>query len=218
MPWPGDRAAAAAALGRFKFTAAPALYWLSDGIEDGKQPAAARRLQALWRRHRCSRPSSLALGLLPVTRDASGFALTAIRAKAGAAAGYRSRRHRRARRNPGGDAACISSRGDTDGPRPYRPADGSAQRHRAAGDHRRGQRRRGAAAGQGRGPAQRRHRFGNRQRRSTSRCCPMSIIWNGRCRPMPKSPRAPSRSCWTSMSRCCCWPMWRKFPAPTWAG
>jgi len=35
MPWPGDRAAAARALGRFNFSAAPSLYWLSDGIEDG---------------------------------------------------------------------------------------------------------------------------------------------------------------------------------------
>ena len=36
MPWPGDRAAAARALGRFKFAAPPSLYWLTDGVEDGK--------------------------------------------------------------------------------------------------------------------------------------------------------------------------------------
>src|SRR5580658_8333085 len=36
MPWPGDRTAAARALGRFKFAAAPALYWLTDGLEDGQ--------------------------------------------------------------------------------------------------------------------------------------------------------------------------------------
>src|SRR5215831_4646230 len=34
MSWPGDRAAAAKALGRFSFTASPSLYWLSDGIDD----------------------------------------------------------------------------------------------------------------------------------------------------------------------------------------
>src|SRR6478736_4393285 len=33
MAWPGDRAAAAAALGRFSFSAPPSIYWLSDGID-----------------------------------------------------------------------------------------------------------------------------------------------------------------------------------------
>jgi hypothetical protein len=83
MPWPGDRAAAAAALGRFAFAAAPALYWLSDGIEDGKSQLLR---DAFHRYGNVSRlaPARLPLGLLPVTRDASGFALTAIRAQAGA--------------------------------------------------------------------------------------------------------------------------------------
>jgi hypothetical protein len=83
MPWPGDRAAAAAALGRFKFAAAPALYWLSDGIEDGKSQV----LREAMRRYGGAQlfaPARLPLGLLPVARDASGFAMTAIRSDAGA--------------------------------------------------------------------------------------------------------------------------------------
>jgi hypothetical protein len=83
MPWPGDRAAAAAALGRFKFTDAPALYWLSDGIEDGKSQV----LREAMRRYGGANvfgPARLPMGLLPVTRDASGFTVSAIRARAGA--------------------------------------------------------------------------------------------------------------------------------------
>jgi hypothetical protein len=82
MPWPGDRAAAAAALGRFSFAAAPALYWLTDGIEDGKSTV----LRDAFKRYGGATtfgPSRLSLGLLPVTRDASGFAVTAMRARAG---------------------------------------------------------------------------------------------------------------------------------------
>jgi hypothetical protein len=79
MPWPGDRAAAAAALGRFKFAAAPALYWLSDGLEDGGHKALH---DAMHRYGAASvyAPQRLGIGLLPVTRDASGFAITALRA------------------------------------------------------------------------------------------------------------------------------------------
>jgi hypothetical protein len=82
MPWPGDRAAAATALGRFSFAAAPALYWLTDGIEDGKSAV----LRDAFKRYGGATvfgPSRLPLGLLPVTRDASGFAVTAMRARAG---------------------------------------------------------------------------------------------------------------------------------------
>jgi len=81
MPWPGDRAAAAKALGRFNFAAAPALYWLSDGIED----AGGKSLRDALNRYggmSIFAPAHLPLGLLPVTRDASGFALTAMRARA----------------------------------------------------------------------------------------------------------------------------------------
>jgi len=84
VSWRGDRAAAAAALGRFNFAAAPALYWLSDGIED----AGAKTLRTAFARYggvSIHAPSRLPLALLPVTRDASGFALTAHRAKGGAA-------------------------------------------------------------------------------------------------------------------------------------
>src|SRR5215469_7869953 len=81
MPWPGDRAAAAAALGRFKFSAAPALYWLTDGLEDGH----GKVLRDAFHRYGGATlfgPQRTALGLLPVTRDASGFVLTATRAQA----------------------------------------------------------------------------------------------------------------------------------------
>ncbi len=82
MPWPGDRNAAAAALGRFKFAAPPALYWLSDGIENNSKPLreALNRYDGAL----VYAPERLALGLLPVTRDASGFAVTALRARPGA--------------------------------------------------------------------------------------------------------------------------------------
>jgi hypothetical protein len=97
MPWPGDRAAAAAALGRFKFAAAPALYWLSDGIESGSEPlrTALRRFGGM----QVFAPTRLAMGLQPVTRDASGFAFTAIRAQAGAAQDV--------------EAGAIGARGET---------------------------------------------------------------------------------------------------------
>ncbi len=83
MPWVGDRKAAATALGRFKFNSAPALYWLSDGIEANSQP-----LRDAFKRYGGATvfaPTRTALALLPVTRDASGFALTAMRARAGVA-------------------------------------------------------------------------------------------------------------------------------------
>ena len=84
MPWPGDRAGAAQALGRFNFSAAPALYWLSDGIDD----AGSKTLRDAMHRYGNATvyaPQQLPLGLLPVTRDASGFLLSAIRATGGAA-------------------------------------------------------------------------------------------------------------------------------------
>ena len=98
VSWRGDRAAAAAALGRFTFAAAPALYWLSDGIED----AGAKTLRAAFARYggvSIHAPSRLPLALLPVTRDASGFALTAHRAAGGAAREI--------------EAAAIGARGET---------------------------------------------------------------------------------------------------------
>ena len=97
MPYAGDRKAAADALGRFKFNAQPALYWLSDGIEANSQP-----LRDAFKRYGGATvfaPSRLAGGLLPVTRDASGFALTAIRPSAGAAQDV--------------EAAAIGARGES---------------------------------------------------------------------------------------------------------
>ena len=82
MPWPGDRNAAAVALGRFQFAAAPALYWLSDGIERD-----SKKLRDALHRYggvTVYAPARLPLGLLPVTRDASGFAVSALRAQTGA--------------------------------------------------------------------------------------------------------------------------------------
>src|SRR5690348_15736518 len=79
--WPGDRAEAAAALGRLKFAAQPALYWLSDGLEDGKSQVL-RKAFARYGGATVFTPQHPALGLLPVLRDASGFALTIIRAEA----------------------------------------------------------------------------------------------------------------------------------------
>ncbi len=97
MPWPGDRAAAAAALGRFKFSAPPALYWLSDGVENNSKPLR----EALHRYGGVAvyAPSRLAMGLLPVSRDASGFALAALRPDARAAQDI--------------EAAAIGVRGET---------------------------------------------------------------------------------------------------------
>jgi len=79
--WPGDRAEAAAALGRLKFAAQPALYWLSDGLEDDKSPVLRKALQR-YGGATLFTPQHPALGLLPVLRDANGFALTVIRAEA----------------------------------------------------------------------------------------------------------------------------------------
>ncbi len=97
MPWPGDRTQAAQALGQFKFEAAPALYWLTDGIEQDshKLREALRRFGNVT----VFAPQRLPLGMLPVTRDASGFAFTAIRATTGAA--------------QDAEAAAIGVRGET---------------------------------------------------------------------------------------------------------
>ncbi|HYS45574.1 MAG TPA: BatA domain-containing protein, partial [Rhizomicrobium sp.] len=47
VSWRGDRTAAARALGRFNFAAAPALYWLSDGVDD----EGSRNLRDALRRY-----------------------------------------------------------------------------------------------------------------------------------------------------------------------
>jgi len=84
MPWPGDRAAAAAALARWKLNA-PSIVWLSDGIDDGN---AQKHLTALKARGPVTllTPPRGAYGLLPPGRDGSGFTVTAIRPAIGRAA------------------------------------------------------------------------------------------------------------------------------------
>ncbi|HEX2761941.1 MAG TPA: DUF4159 domain-containing protein, partial [Rhizomicrobium sp.] len=69
------------ALGRFKFAAQPAIYWLSDGLEDGKSQVLRQAMQR-YGGATVYAPQRTSMGLLPVTRDASGFAITAIRAEA----------------------------------------------------------------------------------------------------------------------------------------
>ena len=84
MPWPGDRAAAAAMLGRWKLNA-PSIIWLSDGVEDG---GAQKFLTALKARGPVTMlaPPRGVTGLLPPGRDGSGFTVTAVRAADGRAA------------------------------------------------------------------------------------------------------------------------------------
>ena len=84
MPWPGDRAAAAATLARWKLNQ-PSIVWLSDGIEDG---GSQRFLAALKAKGpvQLLTPQRGALGLLPPGRDGSGFTVAAIRPADGRAA------------------------------------------------------------------------------------------------------------------------------------
>src|SRR3954466_9480208 len=63
MPWPGDRSAAAKALGRFSFAAAPSLYWLTDGIEDGNSKTL-RDAMHRYGNANMFEPAHLPLGLL----------------------------------------------------------------------------------------------------------------------------------------------------------
>jgi hypothetical protein len=81
MPWPGDRAAAAATLARWKLDA-PSIVWLSDGVEDG---SARKFLTALKAKGPVTllTPQRGAMGLLPPGRDGSGFTVAAIRPATG---------------------------------------------------------------------------------------------------------------------------------------
>lgn len=98
MPWPGDRAQAARVLGRFRFNAPPSLFWLSDGI-DNKDSTVLNRAIHRFSAARIFAPSHLALALLPVMRDASGFSLRAVRATTRGARDI--------------EAAAIGARGET---------------------------------------------------------------------------------------------------------
>jgi hypothetical protein len=100
MPWNGDRTAIATALTRWSFNGTPAIFWLSDGIEDG---SSRKFLAAL----RAKGPTTLitpgtaetALGLLPPSRDPNGFNIAAVRAASAAAIDV--------------EAAALGSNGET---------------------------------------------------------------------------------------------------------
>jgi len=77
MPWPGDRAAAAAVLAHWKLNA-PSIVWLSDGIEDGESQKFLAALKAKGPVTLLT-PQHGAMGLLPPGRDGSGFTVAAIR-------------------------------------------------------------------------------------------------------------------------------------------
>ncbi len=79
MPWPGDRAAAAAQIARAHLAGRPQFSWLSDGLEDGHGDALRRALASAGTL-RIFAPDRPALGLLPARHDGTGFAVTAIRA------------------------------------------------------------------------------------------------------------------------------------------
>jgi hypothetical protein len=81
MPWAGDRAATAAALARWKFNGAPAIFWLSDGIEDGSSRKFLASLRAKGTTILIApQENETSLGLLPPSRDAAGFTVAAVRA------------------------------------------------------------------------------------------------------------------------------------------
>ena len=134
MPWPGDRAAAAARAGRAANSPPrPRSIWLSDGLEDGQSNTLRDAFQRYGgvtalraRAHRAG----------PVAGDARRHRLCPDRHP-------RHGRPRRWRSRPAPSARAAKPwprrrirfrRGETKRARPYRPADGSAQRHRAAGD------------------------------------------------------------------------------------
>src|SRR5215475_14527304 len=81
MSWPGDRAAAAQEIARAHLTERPQFFWLSDGLEDGQGQTLRRTLTGTGNL-RIFAPERPALGLLPPRHDATGFALTALRAAA----------------------------------------------------------------------------------------------------------------------------------------
>ncbi len=79
MPWSGDRSAAASEVTRAHLGGRPEFFWLSDGIEDGQGRALRETLSGLGSLGAFA-PDQPARGLLPPKRDATGFAVTAIRA------------------------------------------------------------------------------------------------------------------------------------------
>ena len=186
--------AAAAEIRRAHSPGGREFFWLSDGIEDGQGKSLRDALPKAWRSSAIFAPDQrTALGLLPPRRDASGFAVTAIRAHAGnRALAIQVARHRRQRRDIERRHAPLSSRGQDSRRRAYRLADGSAQRRPrglqipdedSAGAVQlldSGWQSSGASARVGGGVRRRSH------------FCRTSIIWNARWRLSPKWRRAPS--------------------------
>ncbi|MGH6828031.1 MAG: DUF4159 domain-containing protein [Rhizomicrobium sp.] len=80
--WPGDRKAALAEIANAHLAGRPEFFWLSDGIEDGQGKALAKGLSRMGGLSIFA-PRQPARGLLAPRRDATGFAVTAIRAGAG---------------------------------------------------------------------------------------------------------------------------------------
>ncbi len=78
MSWPGDRQVAAAEIARAHLAGRPEIFWLSDGIEDGQGRALNRALANLGSL-RLFAPDQPTHGLLPPRRNATGFAVTAVR-------------------------------------------------------------------------------------------------------------------------------------------
>ncbi|HEV7960004.1 MAG TPA: DUF4159 domain-containing protein [Rhizomicrobium sp.] len=98
MSWPGGRSAAAAEITRAHLTGRPEFFWLSDGIEDVQGRSLRQTLSGLGSLDIFA-PDQSARGLLPPRRDATGFAVTAIRATTAAPASLR--------------VVAIGSRGET---------------------------------------------------------------------------------------------------------
>ena len=84
QPWPGRRMEAAAALAQAHFAAAPQIFWLSDGLEDGQARAFRTALEKLGPLTVFAPdPPDIAMGLAPPQRDANGFSVTVLRADNG---------------------------------------------------------------------------------------------------------------------------------------
>src|SRR5215469_7209644 len=98
MSWPGDRQAVAQEILHAHLAGRPEFFWLSDGLEDGQAKALRKALEGLGSL-RIFAPDQSARGLLPPRRDATGFAVTAIRTGAANPASVR--------------ITAIGSRGET---------------------------------------------------------------------------------------------------------
>ena len=116
MAWPGDRGMAAEEIAQAHLAGRPQFSWLSDGIEDGQGQTLRRALTRLGAL-RVFAPEQPVLGLLPPRHDATGFAVTAIRAET----------HNPARVQ----VAAIGPRGETlsDAPLDFKAGDDHGQAH-----------------------------------------------------------------------------------------